>query len=1314
VTADLQGIGQRFLLETFIARGAWGAVYRGLDNETGARVAVKRLHEHLCQQETLERFDQEARLLARIDSPHVVKYVAHGLDDQGRPFIVLEWLDGQDLAQWKRTRGLTQRQVIDAVRQAALGIAALHDAYVVHRDIKPSNFFAVRGPSGPTVKLFDVGVMRAHAESSLTAAGFGLGTPAYMSPEQARGQQTLTARSDLFSCGVMLFELLSGKKPYQADDMTSLVMKIVLQDPPRLRDVLPTVSKDLDAVVAKAMARNPDERFATGRDLAEALALAPATDDPVRTNSVRKKVLKAPILLIPQATMLTPQPAGPGLRLNPLSMPITSILEQRVVTAIFASFAATAEPGPAIEAFRMMAEHHGGMFHDMLGPRRVAVFGAAGARGDEAERAARTALQALSVAGIRMAIVTGQAVAREGVLSGGVIERGIREVERCRDEVRIDESTARFLEGRFEIEGQKGDRVLRPAKVDTPDGFGPKLLGQATPLVGRERECAALLALFEQCVSEPIARAALITGPAGTGKSRLCHEVLQRITTDRSPPTVLLGRGDPLSAGSPFGMVAPAIRRLAGIVDGEPLETRQSKLIARIAESLADPVLTRVLPFMGELARVPFADDYSASLRAARQNPMLLNEAMRTAWEDWITAECSRRPVVLLLEDLHWGDLSSIQLVDAALHRAKACPLMVLSVARPEVHALFPGLWAGRDIEEIRLGPLTRKASEKLVRHVLGPDVNGEVVTLVVDRADGNPFYLEELIRAVAEGGKDALPDTVLGMVQARLDSLGPEAKRLLRAASVFGQTFWLGGACALLGGSDRSPAQGTVLEQLVAGEVVVRRNTASLAGETEYAFTHALVRDAAYATLTDDARAEAHHLAGEWLTSRGYVNAAVLADHFARAGDAGEAREWYLRAAEQSLDSSDLVGAIDRAERGVASRAEGEMLGQFRLIQAEAHRFRGELGAAEARADEALSRLPHGSSAWLRAAAELAAVAGLLGHADRVDWLAREVNLTAVDPHLRGARVVCLCRAAIALYRTGHPGADALFAEIDGLAEPLAELDPHARGMLHFSRATRALYAGRAGTHLVEQQASLAAFQEIGDARNACGRSVAVGFAYSELGRYAEAEAMLRPALATSERMGVLHVTLRALQHLSHCLARLGQIDEACAVAERAAEGSHAQGDMRIEAGCRSYLAQIHYQARDMVAAESEARAAIALAAQYPALRTEAQGTLAFALLAQHRTAEALAAANDAHEILASLGRIDRGESIVRLALAEARRAAGDEAGAREATQLAYEHVTARAVSIEDPELRASYLAIIENRATVRLARELGVAVSP
>src|SRR5262249_44745523 len=160
---------------------------------------------------------------------------------------------------------------------------------------------------------------------------------------------------------------------------------------------------------------------------------------------------------------------------------------------------------------------------------------------------------------------------------------------------------------------------------------------------------------------------------------------------------LLVGRGDSIGAGSPFGILGPAIRRLAGIIDGESLAVRRQKLRARLGRHLPGEQIGRVAEFVGELVGVPFPDERSPALRAARSDPKLMGDAMRAAWEDWLAAECAVKPVLLVLEDLHWGDLPSVKLVDGALRNLADRPFMVLALARPDVHLQFPQLWAERN-----------------------------------------------------------------------------------------------------------------------------------------------------------------------------------------------------------------------------------------------------------------------------------------------------------------------------------------------------------------------------------------------------------------------------------------------------------------------------------------------------------------------------------------------------------------------------------------------------------------------------------------
>jgi serine/threonine protein kinase len=279
VPLDRAAIDPRFRIDTRVAGGSGSDVFKGLDTLTGEVVAIKRLHEFLCEPGTRARFEREARILAALRDPHVVRYIAHGLDAGGCPFLVLEWLDGEDLRAWRRGAGHRARHAVELVRQGALGLAALHEAGIVHRDVKPSNFFLAGTIDAPRVVLIDLGIACAMSDVEPDMEGRIIGTPLYMSPEQLLGQQPLGPRSDLFSLGVVLFELCAGKNPFDGGGISARVAELRHEHPPRLRDWVPSLDPELDALVAKVMARRPEERFSSARELALALASLPPSDE---------------------------------------------------------------------------------------------------------------------------------------------------------------------------------------------------------------------------------------------------------------------------------------------------------------------------------------------------------------------------------------------------------------------------------------------------------------------------------------------------------------------------------------------------------------------------------------------------------------------------------------------------------------------------------------------------------------------------------------------------------------------------------------------------------------------------------------------------------------------------------------------------------------------------------------------------------------------------------------------------------------------------------------------------------------------------
>jgi tetratricopeptide (TPR) repeat protein len=876
--------------------------------------------------------------------------------------------------------------------------------------------------------------------------------------------------------------------------------------------------------------------------------------------------------------------------------------------------------------------------------------------------------------------------------------------------IRLDEATAGLLDVHFDVRGSASGLALfgERAVVEATR----TLMGRPYPCYGRERELATLVGIFEECVAEPTAQAVVITAPSGVGKSRLRYELLGKLKERGDPVTVWMTRGDPMSAGAPFGMIAPIVLQAAAIQDGEPLPARQKKLRARVGRHLSPRDVPRVTEFLGEIAGV-HSEDESEALRAARHDAMLMGDQMRAAWTDFVMAEAHAQPVLVVLEDLHWGDLPSVRFVDAVLREAKDCAVMVLALARPELGDLFPQLWNGRPVTTMRLAELSKKAATRFARDMLGDAAPDEDVQRIVERAQGNAFYLEELIRSVAQGRGDVLPETVLAMAQARLERLDPTARLVLRAASVFGETFWSGGVRTLLGGDEQHAPLDEHLARLSEGELIFRRGDGKFPRETEYVFRHALIREAANAMLTDADRALGHKLAGEWLEGAGERSATVLAEHFERGGEQKRAVGWYHRAAEQALDGSDLEATIARSERGIACGAEGATLGSFRFLEAEAHNWRGEHAVAEKRALEAITLLAPGGTLWYGAAAEAIVASGRLQNHANLIATVREVirapreSLRAPGQDATARRVTSLARAVPVLLFAGQPE---LAAEIAlELEQSGRATDPIALARTLEARAALAMVAGRDAEYLDLIREAIASFERVGAARNICIASVNAGYAFLKCGAHAEAERALREALANAERAGLLYVMTAAKHNLGLVLARTGALDEALAVEEDALGLAQAQRDPRIEGGSRVYLAMIHQLRGELDFAEQQARAAIGVLKAVPPTYAVACAVLAGTLLQKRAPREALAVASEAIGLLESLGGLEEGEALVRLAHAEALNATGDAEGAKVAIRAARARLEERAARLRDSPLKATFLEMPEHARTFSRAREWG-----
>ena len=615
----------------------------------------------------------------------------------------------------------------------------------------------------------------------------------------------------------------------------------------------------------------------------------------------------------------------------PLAAQTSERRERRVVSVLFADlvgFTSRSERldiedvGELLSSYQQLlrgeVESCGGVVSDFAGDGMMAIFGAPKAHEDDPERAVRAGIAICELMGeaagaldaepglrVRVGIASGEALvsfggARELDATGDIVNTASRlQTAAPPGSVLVDEATytatTRVIRHeRSEPVIAKGKEAPVPAWLALePRSLVPEQVREQLVLVGREREADLLRNLLERSRSEPSTELVTIIGPPGIGKTRLVSELDLYVEMVPDLITWRAGRSLAYGAGVAFWALGEMVKAQAGIIESDAAVVAGEKLRDAVTAVLVEQ---RDRQWVERHLRPLVGLDVEATLSAEDGR----GEAF-AAWRRFFESLAEDSATVLVFEDVHWADDALLDFIDLLADRAGAVPLLIVCTARPELLERRPGWGGGKtNTSTVSLSPLSGDDTARLVAQLLDQALlPAELQQALVARAEGNPFYAQEYVRMLQgqgllvheaggwrlEGEAAGLPESVHGIVAARLDTLAPAEKAFIQDAAVLGRTGWLGGVCAL---GDRSSWQAQEsLHQLERAQLLRRNRRSSVEGEVEFAFSHALTQEVAYGQIPRGERAARHERAAAWieqLAGRRDDRAELLAHHYATA----------------------------------------------------------------------------------------------------------------------------------------------------------------------------------------------------------------------------------------------------------------------------------------------------------------------------------------------------------------------------------------------------------------------------------------------
>ncbi|MFN8371340.1 MAG: protein kinase [Anaerolineae bacterium] len=951
-----------------IGKGGMATVYRAHQPTVDRDVAIKVIKNSIKDDaDAVQRFQREARVIARLEHPHILPiYDFDGSHEP--PYIVMRFLDGGTLKDVMKQGLLPFSEVTYLIQQVASALDYAHRQGVVHRDIKPSNIMIDREGNA---FVSDLGIARITAagdgpRKGITASGAIIGTPEYMSPEQAMGLNDVDFRADIYSLGVMLFEMLTGDLPYLAETAMGTLLKHIQSPIPKIREQQPELPEEIQEVIERALAKEADDRYESAGDMAR--ALMQMSGSTMTAAPVRLRAAAAESLIIrTQVTSGKRQDTESHISTDSRETPPEQQRQVTVVHINMADFeellmeAAPEEAGRTLNAlldeFHKLIEKGGGQVRERTATTLQALWGVTEVHESDPENAINTALAVREAAQrltakwlekdeavpIQIGVDTGAVLIQSNpngssTTSGQPITFATR-IERAAPpgSILISHDTFRHVTGIYDVLQETPVRVRgrsEPITVYVVQRARPRAFrlqsrgveGIETKMIGRDGELKLLQDAMMLCIEDSETQMVTVTAEAGVGKSRLLFEFSRWLDVIDHRIRYFEGRATQQTTNLPYSLIRSVFSYRFEILDSDTPEVMREKFSKGVEGFLGANTEDKAA-FIGQLVGFDFSEHpavkpvLSSADAFQRQALEFLNLFFRS-----ITREM---PAIIELEDIHWADTHSLDLIDRLVSENRELPLMVICMARPELNERRRGWGEGQDFHHrIDLKPLSKLDTRRLVREVLQKvdDIPAEIRDLIVERADGNPFYIEELVKILIEDGVIAkgetdeanwrvlperladlrVPPTLIGVLQARLDTLEPAARLLLGRAAVIGRIFWVSAVTALEA-ADGFHMERTdrLLDDLRRREMIYLREKSDFAGTQEYVIKHAILRDVIYESLLKRQQRSYHAAAAEWLIKVSAERAAeytgLIAEHYEKAGEPTKAAGYLFDAAEQA-----------------------------------------------------------------------------------------------------------------------------------------------------------------------------------------------------------------------------------------------------------------------------------------------------------------------------------------------------------------------------------------------------------------------------